>query len=183
MLPLLIVASSMLLQVAAGVHAIRLVRFTPERLCWGLIAAGLWGMALRRAVSLAEVVKVGSFSRIDLPYEAIGFVTSLCMFLGVTLIAPLFRRLRDSEALRESARREQEETLRQLQESLENVKLLTGLLPVCTSCKKIRDDSGSWHPMESYIQTRTDARFSHGFCPECMWKLYPDYRPYSDGSG
>ena len=58
------------------------------------------------------------------------------------------------------------------------LKYLEGILPVCASCKKIRDDKGRWHPIESYIRERSAAVFSHGICPECAEKLYPDYNPY-----
>ena len=58
------------------------------------------------------------------------------------------------------------------------LKYLEGILPVCASCKKIRDEKGSWHPIESYIHERSSAQFSHGICPECAEKLYPDYNPY-----
>lgn len=52
-------------------------------------------------------------------------------------------------------------------------KTLEGILPICSSCKKIRDDEGDWKPLESYIQSRTNAEFSHGICPDCMERLYP----------
>lgn len=52
-------------------------------------------------------------------------------------------------------------------------KTLEGILPICSSCKKIRDDHGDWKPVESYIQSRTNAEFSHGICPDCMERLYP----------
>lgn len=55
----------------------------------------------------------------------------------------------------------------QLREALQKVKTLTGLLPVCSSCKKIRDEAGHWNPMEAYISHRTEAGFTHGICPEC----------------
>jgi len=61
-----------------------------------------------------------------------------------------------------------------LRESLANVRTLSGLLPICANCKKIRDDSGYWLAVEAYIMDHTDARFSHGCCPECRKKLYPD---------
>ena len=51
---------------------------------------------------------------------------------------------------------------------------LEGILPVCASCKKIRDEKGDWHQIESYIRRRSDAEFSHGICPECQEKLYPE---------
>jgi hypothetical protein len=62
----------------------------------------------------------------------------------------------------------------ELTSALAEVRQLKGLLPICASCKKIRDESDQWVVMEKYIQSRTDARFSHGLCPECMKKLYPE---------
>jgi hypothetical protein len=53
---------------------------------------------------------------------------------------------------------------------------LEGILPVCSSCKKIRDDRNNWHEIESYIRDRSDAEFSHGICPECAARLYPEYQ-------
>jgi len=59
-----------------------------------------------------------------------------------------------------------------LQDALTKIKRLRGLLPICASCKKIRDDKGYWNELETYIQEHSEAEFSHGFCPECMKKLY-----------
>ncbi|MFH2066818.1 MAG: hypothetical protein ABIK15_16590 [Pseudomonadota bacterium] len=58
----------------------------------------------------------------------------------------------------------------------QRMKYLEGILPVCSSCKKIRDDQNNWHAIESYIRDRSDAEFSHGICPECAARLYPEYR-------
>lgn len=63
----------------------------------------------------------------------------------------------------------------ELQKALTQIKELKGIIPMCSGCKKIRDDSGYWHPVESYIQTHTRAEFTHGICPECTKKLYPEY--------
>ena len=63
----------------------------------------------------------------------------------------------------------------QLQDALDNVKVLGGLLPICASCKKIRDDEGYWNQLEHYIQMNSDAVFSHGLCPDCIQKLYDDF--------
>jgi hypothetical protein len=52
-------------------------------------------------------------------------------------------------------------------------KILSGFIPICASCKDIRDEEGVWHRLEAYVQKRTDATFSHGICPECVKKLYP----------
>jgi hypothetical protein len=54
------------------------------------------------------------------------------------------------------------------------IKILAGLLPICSSCKKIRNEDGEWEQLEAYISTRSEARFSHGFCKPCMAQLYPD---------
>lgn len=63
----------------------------------------------------------------------------------------------------------------ELETALAKVKLLSGLLPICASCKKIRDDEGYWQQIEVYIREHSEAQFSHGICPECMVKLYPEF--------
>jgi AmiR/NasT family two-component response regulator len=62
----------------------------------------------------------------------------------------------------------------ELQEALTKVKTLSGLLPICASCKKIRDDQGYWHEVETYVRDHSEAEFSHGLCPDCIKKLYPE---------
>jgi len=69
---------------------------------------------------------------------------------------------------------EREKLIRELQEALAKVKTLSGFLPICMSCKKIRDDKGYWEQVEVYVRDHSEAEFSHGICPECMKKLYPD---------
>jgi PAS domain S-box-containing protein len=63
----------------------------------------------------------------------------------------------------------------ELTDALEHVKTLSGLIPNCANCKKIRDDQGFWQRIESYLAEHTDATFTHGICPDCVRKLYPDY--------
>ncbi len=65
---------------------------------------------------------------------------------------------------------------RQLEEALANVKTLSGLIPICSVCKKIRDDRGYWKQLESYISSHSDAMFTHGICPGCVKKVYPDFQ-------
>jgi len=67
------------------------------------------------------------------------------------------------------------EKVHQLQNTLEHVKMLRGIIPICANCKKIRDDKGYWNQVEVYIRDHSDAEFSHGICPECVQKLYPDF--------
>lgn len=72
------------------------------------------------------------------------------------------------------------EIIAELETSVKKVKRLSGLLPICASCKKIRDDKGYWSQIEAYIASHSEAAFSHGICPECMKKLYPDLKIHKD---
>lgn len=74
---------------------------------------------------------------------------------------------------RKSAEQERELLIQKLREALAKVKTLSGLLPICASCKKIRDERGNWRSLELYIRDHTEADFSHGICPDCRKKLYP----------
>jgi PAS domain S-box-containing protein len=73
---------------------------------------------------------------------------------------------------RRRAEEERERMIDELKEALANVKTLRGLIPICASCKKIRDDKGFWSQVEVYVRDRSEAEFSHGICPDCMKKLY-----------
>jgi PAS domain-containing protein len=70
-------------------------------------------------------------------------------------------------------RRRETEREQELQEALAGLKVLRGLLPICASCKKIRSEDGSWHQMEAYISTHSEADFTHGLCPSCLARLDP----------
>jgi PAS domain-containing protein len=78
-------------------------------------------------------------------------------------------------AERKRVEEEREKVISQLQLALAHVKKLSGLLPICASCKKIRDDRGYWLQVEEYIHDHSEAQFSHGLCPECAKKLYPEF--------
>lgn len=75
----------------------------------------------------------------------------------------------------EKAEEEKSRLIIDLQNALAQVKTLTGLIPICSSCKKIRDDQGYWHQVEIYVREHTQAEFSHGICPDCLKKLYPEF--------
>ncbi len=76
-----------------------------------------------------------------------------------------------------------EKLINELREALDNIKTLRGLLPICSSCKKIRDDRGYWNQIESYISSHTAAEFSHSLCPDCMQRLYPNVLPKTKEPG
>lgn len=67
-------------------------------------------------------------------------------------------------------------TLTALEDALREIKTLRGLIPICASCKKIRDDNGYWNHIESYISAHSEAEFTHGYCPSCIEKLYGHLR-------
>ncbi len=75
---------------------------------------------------------------------------------------------------RKTMEHERNKLITELQNALDNVKMLTGLLPVCSHCKKIRTENEDWQPIEHYIREHSEAQFSHSLCPECVSKLYPD---------
>jgi DNA-binding response OmpR family regulator len=77
---------------------------------------------------------------------------------------------------------EKEQVIAELQEALAKVKLLSGFIPICASCKKIRDDTGYWQQVEAYIQKHSNAEFSHSICPDCSHKLYPELYPEPPGN-
>jgi hypothetical protein len=69
---------------------------------------------------------------------------------------------------------EKESKVEELEKALREITTLRGILPICASCKKIRDDKGYWNQIESYIRDHSEAEFSHGICPPCAENLYPD---------
>lgn len=81
---------------------------------------------------------------------------------------------------RKRAEVERERLIQELRDALGKVKLLSGMLPICSSCKKVRDDKGYWTQIESYVRSRSEADFSHSICPDCAKKLYPEMNPYDE---
>jgi DNA repair exonuclease SbcCD ATPase subunit len=67
---------------------------------------------------------------------------------------------------------------KKLEEALQSVRQLSGLLPICSSCKKIRDDEGYWHQIEDYFRVHSEAEFSHGLCPDCKNKILSEHSEF-----
>ncbi len=84
-------------------------------------------------------------------------------------------RVRRDVTERKRAAAERERLIDELRRALAEVKTLSGLLPICANCKKIRDDGGYWTQVESYLLQKADVSFTHGICPDCMKKLYPGF--------
>jgi hypothetical protein len=106
----------------------------------------------------------------------ISYIIVIVLALSVLIISVMNvvkekRRLTE----RKRAEEEREKLIVELQNAMAEVKTLSGLLPICSSCKKIRDDQGYWNQIEVYISGHSTATFSHSICPECGKKLYPEY--------
>ncbi len=95
----------------------------------------------------------------------------LCFAFGIAVLF-LFFKANNEIVQRKLAQKEREDMIVKLQNTLAEIKTLRGILPICSSCKKIRDDKGYWNQIESYISSYSSAEFSHGICPECSDLLY-----------
>jgi hypothetical protein len=93
------------------------------------------------------------------------------LMMAVFIFRPMVKRLQVFLIEREQAAAEREKLIAELQTALASVKTLSGLIPICASCKKIRDDKGYWNKLEDYIGQHSNADFTHGFCPECQSKF------------
>lgn len=113
-----------------------------------------------------------------LDHITITILMVLFVAVGIILITRMIVKWNHSlkmEILKRTAAEAQKaEVVKELHQALSEVKVLCGFLPICASCKKIRDDKGYWNQIEVYIRNHSGAEFSHGLCPDCATKLYPD---------
>jgi PAS domain S-box-containing protein len=125
--------------------------------------------------TVQDIVFRGSFSwiRPDGKNNVIEYTAVPIKLQGKTITIGIDREITERKRIEE----EREHLIKELQDALADVKTLSGLVPICANCKQIRDDKGFWMQVESYIQERSQARFSHGICPDCMRKLYPEFLP------
>ena len=113
--------------------------------------------------NLHEAFSAGAMDYINKPVKRVELLARVAS--AITLKKEMdCRKLRESELRR---------TNEELQQALREVKVLRGLIPICASCKKIRNDGGFWQQIEEYIGEHSEAEFSHGICQPCLKKLYP----------
>jgi hypothetical protein len=117
-------------------------------------------------LSLLTIASTDFMSGKDSPHYFVE-LWNLLMHLGFFVVYALV--LSQAKADFDERRR----LIHDLQTTLNEVKQLSGLLPICASCKKIRDDKGYWNQIETYISAHSEAQFTHGICPECAKRLYP----------
>jgi len=104
--------------------------------------------------------------------EVLSAAFSSILILFPVIYLFLFKPLKIHIRERIKIEAEQKNTISELNDALEKVKVLSGLLPICASCKRIRDNKGEWTNLEKYISERTEAEFTHSICPECEERLY-----------
>jgi len=124
-----------------------------------IFVSAIFFFQLSKRIDLLELIY--DFSRAHEDWELDEFF-ALGLFLALVFFVFAFRRIIDL------GKRNKE-----LNQALEEIKELKGIIPICSSCKKIRDDGGYWHEVEVYVKNHTEAEFSHGLCPECAKKIYP----------
>jgi hypothetical protein len=132
------------------------------------------------ATLVADPVALGVYSiclLVPLGGAMIALAPDRLDVMGGALIVPFtaFTILTSREAYRDLTARLQAAAV--LEEALANVRTLSGLLPICASCKKIRNDRGYWSQIEEYVREHSDADFTHGICPDCARRLYGDLAP------
>jgi uncharacterized PurR-regulated membrane protein YhhQ (DUF165 family) len=101
----------------------------------------------------------------------------LSVLLQVEEISTELKTAREEIDRRKAAEAECDRLIAQLKQTLNEVKTLRGFIPICSHCKKIRDDDGYWTRLEEYLSARSGAEFTHGICPDCLKKQYPDFDP------
>ena len=157
---------------------------TTKAIYYPALAEGRYTFDVRAAIGEADFGPVTSFQFVvQPPWWRTWWAYTLALIGGVGAVAALVslrvRSLRRSKAALEMLVNSRTTELQarnvELSDALGKVKQLSGLLPICSHCKKLRDDQGYWNQLESYITQHTDARFSHGICPDCLKTRYPGF--------
>jgi hypothetical protein len=146
-----------------------------ELLC--IIILAVLGVALAHLINLFELIYQWSRSHEKWQVDEI-FSAFIILTIGLAIFS--FRRWREqirehSELLRLMG--EKEKMIIELQDASEKIKILRGFLPICSHCKKIRNDEGYWQQVENYISEHSEAVFSHGICPTCLQEHYSELLP------
>ena len=155
---------------------VEVIRFAPrESRPQYLATSGIYFFAgLIVLVRSISVLMEKQFSMFD-PGTLYAAFFLLAMFIEIAFGLSFL--MMNSQRLEAELRRSEvslADTVSELKKTLAEVKTLQGFIPICANCKKIRDDAGYWQQVEKYISDHSEARFSHGICPDCLQKLYPD---------
>ena len=108
-------------------------------------------------------------------YKSKTELTSEKLITVITVGLRTYEAMLSKDHYQEKLEQEVDRRTAALQQALDEIKMLQGIIPICSHCKKIRDDEGYWNRFEAYIQKHSEAKFSHGICPDCARELYPDF--------
>ena len=122
------------------------------------------------ASHVKEGIEAGAVDYVQKPFSEIELKARIDSALKLRHYIQMLHKANDEKA----------ELISQLEKSLSEVKTLSGLLPICSNCKKVRDDKGYWNEVESYIGEHADVEFTHGICPPCKKLLYPQLASSQD---
>ncbi|MBU2549015.1 MAG: hypothetical protein KKB20_11415 [Proteobacteria bacterium] len=153
------------------------VRFAPKESRPLYLAAGaIYALSgLINMIRAVSIMLVRQYSLFDSGKVNIAYFLMMMVFeLGWGLTFLMMNSQRLESELRGSEK-SLFSTVARLEKTLAEVRTLQGFIPICSSCKKIRDDAGYWQQVEKYISDHSGAQFTHGICPECVRKLYPDF--------
>jgi PAS domain S-box-containing protein len=148
-----------------------------------LLGKRLWEIGVFKDIEKSKAAFLELQSKEYIRYENLPLETRNGRIINVEFVSNVYRvnhtkviqcNIRDITE-RRRAEEEREKLILQLQEAISKIKILSGLLPICASCKKIRNDQGYWEQIESFIRDHSEAEFSHSLCPECITVLYPEY--------
>jgi len=138
-----------------------------------LAMGGMTALYATMMVSIAWLMNQSIISSLELRFENRDLVAYLAAAKGQA--EKLNDELTCEVNERRRAQKERERLIAELQDALANIKVLRGLLPICSHCKKIRDDNGAWQVVEVFVREHSEADFSHSICPECLNKMYPQF--------
>lgn len=147
--------------VMSGIETIKFLK--SDEITWDIPVIMASGV-MTSSENLRTALLAGAVDFIRKPIDRIELIARV---RSILLLADSYKEIRRQ-------RDELSEKHRKLYEALEQVKTLSGLLPICASCKKVRDDEGYWSEVEVYVKKHSNVEFSHGICPECLERLYPD---------
>jgi len=173
MIPVVILLLSIVMQLAAAIYALLLIRITDRKSAWILISLAMVLMTSRRIVSFVSILISDKKFTYEIP-EIIALIIAFLMLFGVLRIRSYFWTIKSAESGRKKAEEEREQIILELKDALASIKQLSGMLPICAGCKKIRDDKGYWNRIETYISEHSEVLFSHGLCPDCAKKAYEE---------
>ncbi len=132
------------------------------------------------AAIIAEGVGMLILHQTKTPHSDLVLLDSMVLVILLIPVLYLFvyRPLNANMKKIDRLNREKDLNIKELSIALDEIKTLRGIIPICASCKKIRDDTEHWSQIETYIKEHSEADFSHGICPECAEELYPGINPY-----